>query len=190
VTPQYSFSWDTSALGDGPASLVAKAYDSSGNIANSTSLTVNVANATPAQAVSEIILDNAALGVQDAAAGTSFVGTWCKSTSTGAYGSLSLYSCGATSAAYRWTPQLAAAGSYDVYVWYTSHVNRASSVPVNVTHQAGTTTKTVNQKSGGGKWVLLGRYDFAAGKTGYVEVKATGGQACADAVRFVAATGV
>ena len=190
VTPQYSFSWDTSALGDGPASLVAKAYDSSGNIANSTSLTVNVANAAPTQAVTEAILDNAALGVQAAAAGTTFVGTWCKSTSIGAYGSLSLYSCGATSAAYRWTPQLAAAGSYDVYVWYTSHVNRSSTVPISVTHQGGTTTKTIDQKSGGGKWVLLGRHDFSAGKTGYVEVKASNGQACADAVRFVPAAGV
>ena len=190
LTPQYSFSWDTRALGDGPASLVAKAYDSAGNITNSTSLSVNVANASPTQAVSEIILDNAALGVQDAATGKTFVGTWCKSASTGAYGSLSLYSCSATSASYRWAPQLAAAGSYDVYVWYTSHVNRSATVPVSVTHQAGTTTKTVDQKSGGGKWVLLGRYNFAAGKTGYVEVKATNGQACADAVRFVPAAGV
>jgi hypothetical protein len=37
---------------------------------------------------------------------------------------------------------------------------------------------------------LMGRYDFAAGKAGFVEVKATNGQACADAVRFVPAAGV
>ena len=45
-TPQYSFSWDTSSVGDGAASLIAKAYDSAGNVASSSSVNVTVANTT------------------------------------------------------------------------------------------------------------------------------------------------
>ena len=46
LTPQYSFSWDTRTVGDGAASLVAKAYDGAGNIASSVSISVTVANST------------------------------------------------------------------------------------------------------------------------------------------------
>ncbi len=46
-TPQYSFSWDTRGLGDGAASLVAKAYDAAGNVASSTSVNVTIANTVP-----------------------------------------------------------------------------------------------------------------------------------------------
>jgi thermitase len=43
-TPQYSFSWDTSGLDDGAASLVAKAYDGAGNVGSSSSVNVTIAN--------------------------------------------------------------------------------------------------------------------------------------------------
>ena len=184
LTPAYSFSWDTSKLADGAASLVAKAYDSAGNIASSTSLSVTIANT----ATVEIVLDNAALGVQDATGGKTYVGTWCASSGTGAYGATSLYSCGSVADAYRWTPQITTAGSYDVYVWWTTHTNRISNAPYSITHQGGTSTVLFNQKINGGKWVLVGRYSFAAGKTGFVEVKASNGLVSADAARFVLVT--
>ena len=184
LTPAYSFSWDTRKLADGAASLVAKAYDSAGNIANSTSLSVTIANS----AAVEIVLDNAALGVQDATGGKTFVGTWCASSGTGPYGATSLYSCGTVADAYRWTPQIATAGSYDVYVWWTTHTNRISNAPYSITHQGGTSTVLFDQKINGGKWVLVGRYSFAAGKTGFVEVKASNGLVSADAARFVLVT--
>ena len=188
VTPAYSFSWDTRKLADGAAGLVAKAYDSAGNIASSTSLSVTIANAVVAAAPVEIILDNAALGVQDSTGGKTFVGTWCASSGTSPYGATSLYSCGTVADAYRWTPQITTAGSYDVYVWWTIHTNRSSNVPYSVTHQSGTSTVLFDQKINGGKWVLMGRYNFAGGKTGFVEVKATNGLVIADAVRFVPVT--
>ena len=46
LTPQYGFSWDTSAFANGIASLVAKAYDSAGNVASSVTVNVTIANAT------------------------------------------------------------------------------------------------------------------------------------------------
>lgn len=46
LTAKYSFSWDTSKVVDGTASLVAKAYDSAGNKASSPTVSVTVANTT------------------------------------------------------------------------------------------------------------------------------------------------
>lgn len=188
VTPAYSFSWDSTKVADGAVNLVAKAYDAAGNIATSTTVTVTAANAVAQPTVAtatEIVMDNAALGIQDSASGKTFVGTWCQSTATNSYAGSSLYSCGGIGDSYRWTPQIKVAGSYDVYAWWSTHANRSTSVPISVTSSAGTVTKTFNQQTGGGQWVLLGRYSFATGSSGFVETKASNGQACADAVRFV-----
>ncbi|WP_395408085.1 S8 family serine peptidase [Pseudoduganella sp. UC29_106] len=46
----YSFSWDTKGVANGLVSLTAVAYDAAGNVASSTPVSVNVANATPAPA--------------------------------------------------------------------------------------------------------------------------------------------
>ncbi len=139
-------------------------------------------------AQTEIILDNAALGVNDAAGGRTFTGTWCKSIATTKYGADSFYSCGSAQDTYRWTPNITAAQSYDVYVWWSNNPNRSSTVPINVVHGTGTAAKTFDQKTGGGQWVLHGRYAFKVGKLGYVETNDSNGQATADAVRFVPAT--
>ena len=137
----------------------------------------------------EIIVDNAAVGINDAAGGRIFTGTWCLSTAPDKMGVDSLYSCGAGADTYRWTPNITTAQAYDVYVWWTTHANRSATVPISVVHSAGTAAKNFNQQTGGGQWVLHGRYTFNVGKTGYVEVKDSNGQAAADAVRFVPATG-
>jgi len=137
----------------------------------------------PASTPVEIILDNAAAGVSGG--GRSFTGTWCSSVSAGYYGVNSLYSCGSSTDTYRWTPTIAVADTYNVYVWWTSHVNRSTAVPIAVTHAGGTTTRTFNEQTGGGAWVLHGTYSFNAGTGGYVQVSDINGQACADAVRFV-----
>ena len=47
------------------------------------------------------------------------------------------------------------------------------------------TVKNFNQQSGGGKWVLHGRYHFLTGSDGYVEVDDVNGLAVADAIRLV-----
>ena len=138
-------------------------------------------------APAEIIVDNAALGVSDAAGGRTFTGKWCKSTAANKYGTDSLYSCGTSLDTYRWTPNITDAQSYDVYVWWSAHPNRSAAVPIKVVHGGGTANKSFNQKGGGGQWVLHGRYAFAVGTAGYIEVSDSGGQSAADAVRIVPA---
>jgi hypothetical protein len=53
----------------------------------------------------------------------------------------------------------------------------------------GTATYTVDQRSGGGQWVVLGRHTFAAGTAAGVRIRndATDGYVIADAVRFTPA---
>ncbi len=139
-------------------------------------------------APTEIILDNASLGVNDSAGGRTFTGTWCQSVGTNPYGANALYSCGSARDTYRWTPTITSAQPYDVYVWWSSHANRSAAVPVSVVHIGGTATKAFDQRVNGGQWVLHGRCAFAAGKLGYVEMTDTNGLAVADAVRFVPVT--
>jgi hypothetical protein len=123
--------------------------------------------------------------IDNGQAGTSFTGSWCVSTATSFFGTNSLYSCGAGPDTYRWTPSIPTARVYAVYVWWTTHVNRSTAVPISVVHAGGTTTKSFNEQVGGGQWVLHGQYTFNAGTGGYVQVTDSAGQAAADAVRFV-----
>ena len=81
----------------------------------------------------------------------------------------------------------AAAGSYNVYIWWTSYSTRSTAVPVSVTHAGATTTKTFNQQAQGGQWVLHGTHTFNSGTGGYAQVSDVNSQACSDAVRFAPA---
>ena len=145
----------------------------------------------PLPGVQEIVLDNLAAGLKETVGvGTvpgwrTFTGTWCNSIAADFFGTKSLYSCGGTADSYRWTPNIKTAGKYDVYVWYATNANRSTNVPITVASTKTPVTKIYNERTGGGRWILHGRYTFAAGQTGYVEVRAANGQAGADAVRFV-----
>ncbi len=165
-------------LANGSYTLHVKSRDQ-GNLEDSTpatrTFTVNV-SAPPAN---EIVIDNGA-------SGTTFSGNWCASAGPSPFGGGSLYSCGTfTSDTYRWRPTIPTTRAYDVYVWWTTGTNRATNAPFAVVHAGGTTTRTFNERSGGGQWVLHGRYTFNSGTAGYVETSDVNGQACADAVRFV-----
>ncbi len=137
---------------------------------------------TLAQNPTGVIVDNAAVSVKDAT--RIYTGTWCRSAAAGSYVTNSLYSCGSGADTYRWTFTPPAAGEYDVYVWWTSHVTRSTSVPITVSDNTGPHVKTFNERVNGGKWVLHGRYTFATNTTRYVEVSDANGQAAADAVRL------
>ncbi|HFD31364.1 MAG TPA: hypothetical protein ENJ28_01435 [Gammaproteobacteria bacterium] len=52
------------------------------------------------------------------------------------------------------------AGQYDLYAKWTSHTNRASNAPFNVSHVTGETPLSVNQQINGGQWNLLGNFSF------------------------------
>jgi hypothetical protein len=131
----------------------------------------------------EIVIDNARAGVSDAS--RAFTGTWCVSEATGQLGPDSLYSCQGGAHTYRWRPTIPATGQFDVYVRWTQHVNRSAAVPIAVTHAGGTTTRTFDERTGGGVWTLHGRYTFNAGTAGFVQVTDSAGQAAADGVRLV-----
>ena len=134
---------------------------------------------------SAIVVDNAGAGVQDAAGGRTFTGTWCESNATNEYGPSALRSCGSGGDTYRWTPTIAVSGNYEVYIWIPRWSKGSTSVPVTVTYASGSTLRTFNERRAAGGWVLHGRYPFNAGTTGYVQTSDSSGAALADDVRFV-----
>ena len=138
-----------------------------------------------ADAVRFVLLSAPEIVIDNGQAGTSFTGTWCPSEAINFFGTNSLYSCGSGIDTYQWTPSIPATGTYQVYVWWSTHVNRSTAVPIAVTHQGGTTVKNFNEQLGGGQWVLHGQYTFNAGTSGFVRVTSSNGQAAADAVRLV-----
>ena len=91
----------------------------------------------------------------------------------------------------RWTPTLAAAGSYAVYVSYAAGTDRAPDAHYVVKHPGGETHFRVDQRRHGQTWVALGTFHFEAGADaarGAVELRGDSAQAGAvlslDAVRF------
>ena len=111
-------------------------------------------------------------------------GTWSVSTAPSPFGANSLYH-DQGNATYRWTPTILAPQAYEVFVWWTVHVNRATEVPYVVEHAGGTIQTTRNQRTGGGAWQSLGTFTFNAGTGAMRQASAAAGQASADAVRFV-----
>jgi hypothetical protein len=92
----------------------------------------------------------------------------------------------------RYTPDLPAAGKYEVRLSYAPNPNRATNVPVTIVHADGKTTVTVNQRKPPtieGAWVSLGTFRFEKGKAGSVEVgnRDTDGYVIVDAVQWLPA---
>ena len=156
---------------------------------NTTLIATFTVNAAPGGTPrpTEIIVDNAATGVQDAAGGRTFTGTWCPANASNEFGTSSLRSCGKRGDSYRWTPAIAVGGTYEVYIWIPTWTKGGTGVPVTVRHAGGTTPRTFNERRATGGWVLHGRYTFDAGTTGYVQTDDSSGAALADAVRFLPA---
>lgn len=130
-----------------------------------------------------IIVDNAD------STGVTRAGTWSGSTSAPGYHASGYQHDGNTgkgSKSIRFTPTLPSAGYYDVFARWTSDANRASNVPVTVTHATGSDGLVLDQRSNGGAWVLLGTYAFNAGTSGNVLISNTGtnGYVIADAIKF------
>jgi len=161
------------------ATIAAKNPLSTGNTVSIDCFQTLVGSVAPA----EVIMDNTA------ATGITITGTWPASTSiSGYYGSNYLSDNNELkgSKSVRFTPVLQAAGSYDVYAWWTAYSNRATNVPIDIISTSGTSTVQVNQQTNGGQWVFLGTYSFNAGAAGSVLIRntATNGYVIADAVRF------
>jgi len=97
----------------------------------------------------------------------SFTGTWPNSTSVKQYylGNYQYHSPGTGANTANWTTGVSQLGSYDIYVNWTAHANRASNAKFTVHHVNGSNTITVNQKENGGQWNLLGTYTLDANST-------------------------
>jgi hypothetical protein len=89
----------------------------------------------------------------------------------------------------RFAPALPAAGSYRVAVSYSINGNRATNVPVTIHHAKGETKVLVNQrlKPSDGLLHVVGTFEFAAGKDGWVEISNAGtdGHVIVDAVQWL-----
>lgn len=88
-----------------------------------------------------------------------------------------------------WTPEIPEDGRYAVYVSYTTLPTSVSDATYTVRHRGQQTHFRVNQQMGGGTWVYLGTFDFAAGNSRENSVTLTNqsnyrGHVTADAVRF------
>jgi hypothetical protein len=84
-----------------------------------------------------------------------------------------------------WTPDITIAGDYDVYAWWSAYPTRASNAPYTVNHTGGSNTIPVSQKVDGGRWNLLGTFNFAVGTSGSVVLSDDAdGVVVADAIRW------
>ena len=137
------------------------------------------------------IMASTSVIVDDGAAGTSLTGSWAASTVEGFYGTGALFAgpvAGSTpTATYTFTPTLPARGNYDVYMRWTTNVNRATNTPVDLVFPEGIRSVTVNQELNNGVWMLLSNITAEAGTTASVTIRNNGadGNVVADAVQFV-----
>ena len=127
-------------------------------------------------------------------AGALLTGTWTASSAApGFHGGDYLHDGGVKdgSCSARFTPDLPDAGTYEVFLRWTAHTNRASNVPVEIRLPGGVVQiVTVNQQVNGSQWVPVGSFSFAAGfspSEGSVTIRNNGvnGYVIADAVRFL-----
>lgn len=75
-------------------------------------------------------------------------------------------------------------GFQRVYLRWTAHTNRASNVPVEIHHSGSTATLSVDQRANGGRWNLLGLYEFGgtAGESIVIKNAGANGYVVADAI--------
>ncbi len=134
-----------------------------------------------------VVVDNANANNSGGSSAAS-TGTWASSTAVAGYWDTDYqYNSPTGQGSYTFTPNLPAAGTYQVQIRYTQSANRATNVPVDVVGSSGTATTTQDQTIGGSQWITLGSYSFAAGTGGHMTVRTTGttGVVVADAVRFI-----
>ncbi len=84
------------------------------------------------------------------------------------------------------SPSVAKAGQYEVFLGYRAMANRATNVPVTVAHAEGKTTVTVDQTGSVAGWARLGAFNLTTDGPASVTVSAEGanGYVIADCVRI------
>ena len=83
-------------------------------------------------------------------------------------------------------PWLKKAGLYEVSIWYPSKKSYSDAVQILINHHNGITKKVVNQQNNGGKWMILGRFEFESGTQKVLTVvsEETKGTVVADAIKL------
>jgi hypothetical protein len=107
----------------------------------------------------EIVLDDTGSGLTllpDASG-------WSSGSSAGYYGSGYRYCTAATEATKQavWTLDIKVPGTYQIYSWWVAGTNRVPDAEYIIQHSQGTTTVYMNQQANGGKWNLLGTFEFS-----------------------------
>src|ERR1051325_4050508 len=135
----------------------------------------------PSGVVNDIIIDNPQ---------ANFTGSWVTSSSSGdKYGADYRYKSRTNPGFYGdFIPNILTAGNYQVYEWHPAGSNREADAPHIIAYNGGSQTLTVNQIVNGGRWNLLGTFNFAVGTAGHVRITdgfTTGTNVMADAMQFV-----
>jgi uncharacterized lipoprotein YddW (UPF0748 family) len=126
----------------------------------------------------DVIVDNPAAVI---------TGTWSSASSASdKYGSDYRYKGpGTGSATVAFNATIPTAGTWNVYEWHSVGSNRATNARHTITNAAGSNLVLVNQTGNGGKWNLLGSYNFnAAGYGVTLDDSFSGTVIIADAMRW------
>jgi hypothetical protein len=92
----------------------------------------------------------------------------------------------AGSTIFRFTTALPIDSLYEVYVTYPSHSVRSASVQHIISHASGSTTVSIDQRTGGlGIFELLGTFEFTQGDTTLIVRNTQSGSASVDAIKYV-----
>jgi hypothetical protein len=85
----------------------------------------------------------------------------------------------------RWTPEIPAAGEYEITLHFPPNGNRATNVPVTVEAGGKTTTATINERESEGA-AVVGKFELAAGKSVTVTVtnRGTNGYVVVDGLQL------
>ncbi|MEO5714135.1 MAG: FAD-dependent oxidoreductase [Luteolibacter sp.] len=113
------------------------------------------------------------------------IGSWTISSATAGFNGTSYLhdgNEGRGQKSVRFTPVIPATGNYRVSLRWSANTNRATNVPVAITHGGGVANTTVNQQTNG-EWYNLGVFSFNAGTTDNLLLSNTGvnGYVIADA---------
>jgi hypothetical protein len=120
-------------------------------------------------------------------------GAWTRETTPGRFGPSALRAPATGAGSVRFTPHVARAGRYRVYLYWPRPKGLATSAPVRLRHATGLDSLTLDLTATGenaqgvAAWTFLGERTFAAGDAGWVEIGAEGanGIVMADAALFV-----
>ncbi len=152
----------------------------------STATIVPTMTATPTANPDEVIIDNI-----DGGFSASFSqDAWVEYTQPGGrhYGGSHYYNhqAGTGQDIAAWSFTVPKPGRYKVYAWWWEGRWRPRDVPYTISHLDGSTTVRVNQRVKGGRWNLLGAFDFVdRGSVAVSDDVSSGHDVVADAVRVV-----